>query len=103
MLVLDTGEDVTSSTLTNVSVPVSPDGGGSFGPRMNGAVVHVPVGDQGVLVFIGGQTTQNPTAYGVQIPDAAHENVMVSSTCAPRTFVCSGLKSIGSSMRTCPC
>lgn len=75
---LDTSTDVTSPTLTNISAPVSlDDGDHPFGPRMNGVMVHVPVGDEGVLVFIGGQTTQNPTPYGVKVPGAAASNVMV--------------------------
>lgn len=76
---LDTSTKVTTQTLTNISVPSSLDNGAHpFGPRMNGAMVHVPIGDQGVLVFVGGQTTENPTDYGVQIPQAAKNNVMAS-------------------------
>lgn len=76
---LDTSNAVTTSTFTNISVPTSlDDGAHPFGPRLNGAMVHVPSGGQGVLVFIGGQTPQNPTDYGMQIPNAAQHNVMVS-------------------------
>lgn len=78
MLVLDTSTEVKTPTLTNVSVPVSLDGGAHpFGPR-GGNMVHVPVGNEGILVFIGGQTPQNPTSYGVKVPSAAQSNVMVS-------------------------
>lgn len=49
-----------------------------FGPRMNGAMVHVPVGKQGALVQIGGQITLNPTPYGKRIPDASGGNINVS-------------------------
>ncbi|KUI54697.1 hypothetical protein VP1G_02094 [Cytospora mali] len=81
MLVLDTSTSVTMPILTNISVPVSLDNGDHpFGPRMNGAMVHVPVGDMGILVFIGGQTTQNPTPYGTKVPGAAQSNVMIDNT-----------------------
>ena len=55
-------------------------GGKDFGPRMNGAMVHVPVGKQGVLVQIGGQITLNPTPYGQRLPDASGGNINVSSS-----------------------
>lgn len=41
-------------------------------------MLYVPSGGQGFLVFIGGQIPQNPTDYGVQIPNAAQHHVMVS-------------------------
>lgn len=49
-----------------------------FGPRMNGAMVHVPVGKLGALVQIGGQITLNPTPYGKRLPDASGGNINVS-------------------------
>lgn len=76
---LDASSAVANPSLTNISVPTSLDNGSHpFGPRLNGAMVHVPSGGQGILVFIGGQIPQNPTDYGIQIPNAAQHNVMVS-------------------------
>lgn len=79
MLMLDASSAVAEPTLTNISVPTSLDNGTHpFGPRLNGAMVHVPSGGRGILVLIGGQIPQNPTDYGMQIPNAAQHNVMVS-------------------------
>lgn len=79
MLMLDASSAVAKPTITNISVPTSLDNGTHpFGPRLNGAMLHVPCGGQGILVFIGGQIPQNPTDYGIQIPNAAQHNVMVS-------------------------
>ncbi|KAK5653711.1 hypothetical protein OQA88_8742 [Cercophora sp. LCS_1] len=73
MLALDTSVNVQQPTLTNISVPQRM-GDIDFGPRMNGAMVHIPVGEKGVLVQIGGQITVNPTPYGVRIPGASGGN-----------------------------
>jgi hypothetical protein len=73
MLQLDTSSAVKQPTLTNISVPLQM-GDKDFGPRMNGAMVHVPVGKSGVLVQIGGQITVHPTPCGQGIPDAAGGN-----------------------------
>ncbi|TDZ32659.1 Kelch repeat-containing protein [Colletotrichum spinosum] len=67
LLELDTSQS--RPQLTNISVPTY------MGPRMNGAMVHVPVGDKGIIVSIGGQTTLDPTPYGVRIPKANELNV----------------------------
>jgi len=56
-------------------------GGKDFGPRMNGAMVHVPVGKLGVLVQIGGQITMKPTPYGQRIPGAIGGNHNVRTAC----------------------
>ncbi|OHE99462.1 hypothetical protein CORC01_05262 [Colletotrichum orchidophilum] len=68
MLELDTAER-SQPKLTNISVPTY------VGPRMNGAMVHIPVGEKGIIVNIGGQTTRDPTPYGVQIKSANAGNV----------------------------
>jgi hypothetical protein len=72
MLQLDT--NTSPPTLTNISVP------DYMGPRMNGAMIHVPVGEQGVIVNIGGQTTQNPTPFGVAITNANAGNVNINNS-----------------------
>jgi hypothetical protein len=78
MLALNTRPSLTKPTLTNISVPTSLDGGKTpFGPRMNGAMVHVPIGKQGILVFIGGQVPIDPTPYGINIKDANAKNTNV--------------------------
>ncbi|OLN96473.1 Kelch repeat-containing protein-like protein 2 [Colletotrichum chlorophyti] len=71
MLELDTA-DRSEPKLTNISVPTY------IGPRMNGAMVHVPVGDEGIIVNIGGQTTRDTTPYGVRIPGANAGNVNIN-------------------------
>lgn len=77
---MDTGSGVAKPTLTNTSVPVSlGDAKAPFGPRMNGAMVHVPIGDHGIIVFLGGQVTTDPTPYGVQIKGANGKNDNVSA------------------------
>lgn len=78
---LDTSTDVKQPTLSNISVPLQM-GNANFGPRMNGALVHVPVGKQGVLLSLGGQITVNKTPYGVRIPGASGGNNNI-----PLTFV----------------
>jgi hypothetical protein len=52
---------------------------------MNGAMVHVPVGNKGVVVQIGGQIPVNTTAspYGIPVKDANANNVNV---CVSSTF-----------------
>lgn len=60
--------------LTNISVPTY------VGPRMNGAMIHVPIGDKGVIVQIAGQTTMDPTPYGVGIQDANAGNVNINNS-----------------------
>ncbi len=72
MLQLDT--NTSPPTLSNISVPTY------IGPRMNGAMIHVPVGEQGVIVQIGGQTTENPTPYGVGIANANAGNVNINNS-----------------------
>lgn len=71
MLQLDT--NTAPPTLTNISVP------NYIGPRMNGAMVHVPVGKQGVLVQIAGQIPNNATAFGVPIQGASGNNVNIDN------------------------
>jgi len=56
MLQLDTN---TSPPPSNISVP------SYIGSRMNGAIIHVSVRDQGVIVQISGQTTIDSTPYGI--------------------------------------
>ncbi len=70
MLQLDT--NTSPPTLMNTSVPTY------IGPRMNGAMVHVPIGEKGVIVQIGGQTTLNPTPFGQRIPKANEGNVNIN-------------------------
>ncbi|KUJ18536.1 uncharacterized protein LY89DRAFT_732095 [Mollisia scopiformis] len=72
MLLLDT--NTFPPTLTNISVP------NYIGPRMNGAMVHIPVGEQGIIVQIGGQTTTSPTPFGVPIVNANEYNSMINNT-----------------------
>ena len=76
---LDTSSDAKQPTLTNISAPLQM-GGVDFGPRMNGAMVHVPVGKRGVLIQIGGQITVNKTPYGVRIPGASGGNHNIGLT-----------------------
>jgi hypothetical protein len=45
-LQLDTNIKNSPPTLSNISVPAN------IGPGMNGAMIHVPAGDQGVLILI---------------------------------------------------
>ncbi|GJC84711.1 kelch repeat-containing protein ARB_01230 [Colletotrichum liriopes] len=71
MLELDT-TDRSQPKLTNISVPTY------VGPRMNGAIVHVPVGEKGIIVNIGGQTTRDPTPYGVHTQNANAGNVNIN-------------------------
>jgi len=70
MLQLDT--NTSPPTLTNISVPTY------VGPRMNGAMIHVPVGAMGILVQIGGQTTMDPTPFGVPIINANAMNTNIN-------------------------
>ncbi|KAF6826412.1 hypothetical protein CPLU01_09697 [Colletotrichum plurivorum] len=70
MLELDTA-DASQPKLTNISVPTY------IGPRMNGVMVHVPVGDKGIVVNIGGQITRDETAFGVRIPGASAGNINI--------------------------
>ncbi|CZR61606.1 uncharacterized protein PAC_11503 [Phialocephala subalpina] len=72
MLQLDT--NTSPPTLTNISVPTY------VGPRMNGAMVHVPVGDKGIIVQIAGQEPMNPTQWGVPIPGANQQNTAINNT-----------------------
>ncbi|KAE9364056.1 hypothetical protein N431DRAFT_489847 [Stipitochalara longipes BDJ] len=74
MLQLDTNPSNTPPVLSNVSVP------SYIGPRMNGAMIYVPVGSQGVLVLIGGQTTDNPTPYGIGIQNANAGNTNINNS-----------------------
>lgn len=74
MLELDTNANLNAPTLTNISVPTY------IGPRMNGAMIHVPVGDKGVIVQIAGQTTMNPTPWGVPIPGANQFNTAINNS-----------------------
>jgi hypothetical protein len=70
MLQLDT--TTSPPTLTNISVPTY------VGPRMNGAMVHVPVGPKGVIVQIAGQITMDPTPFGVPIINANAMNTNIN-------------------------
>jgi hypothetical protein len=72
MLQLDT--NTSPPTLSNISVP------SYIGPRMNGAMIHVPVGEQGVIVQIGGQMTVNPTPYGIGITNANAGNTNINNS-----------------------
>jgi hypothetical protein len=72
MLQLDT--TTSPPTLTNISVP------SYMQPRMNGGMVHVPVGKKGVIVQIAGQTTVNPTPYGQPIENANALNTNINNT-----------------------
>ena len=74
MLQLDTNLDNSPPILSNISVPTY------IGPRMNGAMIHVPVGDQGVLVLIAGQTTMVPTPYGIGIQNANGGNTNINNS-----------------------
>jgi hypothetical protein len=47
---------------------------------MNGAMIHVPVGEQGVIVQIGGQMTVNPTPYGIGITNANAGNTNINNS-----------------------
>ncbi|TQN67030.1 Kelch repeat-containing protein [Colletotrichum shisoi] len=71
MLELDT-VDRSRPRLANISVPTY------VGPRMNGAMVHVPVGEKGIIVNIGGQATRDPTPYGVRVQNANAGNVNIN-------------------------
>ncbi|KAL0937221.1 Kelch repeat-containing protein-like protein 2 [Colletotrichum truncatum] len=71
MLELDTSDE-SQPKLTNISVPTY------IGPRMNGAMVHVPVGNKGIIVNLGGQTTRDPTPYGVRVPKASSGNININ-------------------------
>lgn len=76
MLRLDTSQPETA-TLTNVSIPTF------LRPRLDGSMIHVPVGKKGILVLIGGQTTADPTTpWGVPVVHASWGNIMV------RTAIC---------------
>lgn len=72
MLELDT--NTSPPTLSNVSVPTYVE------PRFNGAMVHVPVGDQGIIVQIGGQSTVDATPFGVPIEGANQHNTEINNT-----------------------
>lgn len=73
MLELDA--NTSPPTLTNVSVP------SYTGPRMNGAAIHVPVGPQGIIVQVAGQTTMDPTVpYGVPLPKANEGNTNINNS-----------------------
>ena len=61
-------DDSSKATLTNITVPTY------MGPRMNGAMVHVPVGDKGVIVSLGGQVPNDATAFGVGVANANANN-----------------------------
>ncbi len=72
MLQLDS--NTSPPTLTNISVP------NYIGPRMNGAMVYIPIGSQGIIVHIAGQKTANPTSYGVPILNANGGNVNIDNS-----------------------
>ncbi|KAI7914214.1 hypothetical protein M0657_009613 [Pyricularia oryzae] len=73
MLALDTSEGLEKPRLTNISTPRSLDGDKThFGPRMNGGMVHIPVGDKGILVQIGGHTTEDYPQYGHKLSSGAN-------------------------------
>lgn len=76
MLQLDT--NTATPTLTNISVP------SYMSPRMNGAMIHVPVGNYGVIVQIAGQTETAPPsptpAYGVGIQNADASTYNINNT-----------------------
>lgn len=72
MLRLDTNEP-SKPVLTNLTIPTF------LGPRTDGSMIHVPVGPKGVLVLIGGQTTNNPSIpWGVPVMGASGDNIVVS-------------------------
>lgn len=72
MLQLDT--NTSPPTLSNISVPTY------IGPRMNGAMVHIPVGEEGILVQVAGQETINPTPYGISIAGANQQNTAINNS-----------------------
>ena len=74
MLEFDT--NTSPPTLTNISVP------SYIGPGMNGAIVHLPVGEQGVLVQIAGQTTTAGISipFGVSITEANAGNTNINNS-----------------------
>jgi hypothetical protein len=72
MLELDT--NTSPPTLTNVSVPTY------IGQRMNGAMIHIPVGKEGVIVQIAGQEPQFLTEFGVQVVGANGKNTNINNT-----------------------
>ncbi|KUJ19086.1 uncharacterized protein LY89DRAFT_731509 [Mollisia scopiformis] len=72
MLQLDS--NTSPPTLSNISVPTY------VGPRMNGAMIHVPVGPKGVIVQIAGQTTVDPTPFGIPILSANQKNTEINNT-----------------------
>ncbi len=73
MLKLDTSQPETP-TLTNMSIPTF------LRPRLDGSMIHVPVGKKGILVLIGGQRTADPnTPWGVPVEHASWGNIMASS------------------------
>lgn len=86
MLALDTSEGLEKPRLTNISTPRSLDGDKThFGPRMNGGMVHIPVGDKGILVQIGGHTTEDYPQYGHKLSSGANarnKNVSALATLA---------------------
>ncbi|PVH78058.1 hypothetical protein DL98DRAFT_391298, partial [Cadophora sp. DSE1049] len=74
MLRLDTSEPE-SPVLTNISIPTF------LRPRLDGSMIHVPVGGKGILVLIGGQTTSSPnTPWGVPVEHASWGNIMINMT-----------------------
>jgi len=71
MLQLDT--NTAPPTLTNISVP------NYIGPRMNGAMIHIPVGEKGVVIQIAGQVPQDPTPFGTPILKANEKNTNIAN------------------------
>ncbi|TLD09740.1 hypothetical protein PspLS_11400 [Pyricularia sp. CBS 133598] len=75
MLALDTSEGLEKPRLTNISTPRSLDGDKThFGPRMSGGMVHIPVGEKGILVQLGGHTTEDYPQYGNKVSGANTKN-----------------------------
>lgn len=74
MLRLDTSEPE-SPILTNILIPTF------LRPRLDGSMIHVPIGEKGILVLIGGQTTSNlDTPWGQPVKHASGGNIMINMT-----------------------
>lgn len=77
MLEFDTSSASSSSDssqmiLTNITAPQY------MPPRMNGAVVHLPIGDKGVVMMVGGQAPTTGLPFGVVVPNANSQATEVS-------------------------
>lgn len=71
MLELDTSSS-SQTVLRNITAPQY------MPPRMNGALVHLPIGDKGVIVAVGGQAPTTGLPFGVVVPNANAQATEVS-------------------------